>query len=214
MGISNQKLIMAPSYLCNVIGGYWHYSRFLPKSNEYSREQIKAYQTEQLKKTCVNAYENVPYYQKIFREAGFNPYTLKEPSDLKVLPFLTKQLVQENISDMVSQKYNKSRLKYTTTSGSTGVPFGQYVTGYTAGKERAFMKHFLSAAGCTPTTKQAVLRGEKLPKGVIWVERRGNLILSSFDMSDDNIALYIELMRTKRIEMLRAFPSTAYLLAK
>jgi phenylacetate-CoA ligase len=209
-----KKAVMALSCRANARRGYLHFSRFLPKSSDFNREQIAEFQTEQLRKTCVSAYENVPYYQSLFREAGFDPYSLREPSELKMLPFLTKQLVQENLSDMVSRKYIKSLLHYTTTSGSTGIPLGQYITGYTTGKEQAFMEYFLYIAGCLPAGRQAILRGEKLPDGIIWIERHDDLILSSFDMSNDNIALYIELIRAKKIEMLRAFPSTAYLLAK
>jgi phenylacetate-CoA ligase len=46
---------------------------FLRESQWWSREQLEAYQLEQLSKLLHHAYENVPYYRRVFDERGLKP---------------------------------------------------------------------------------------------------------------------------------------------
>jgi len=43
---------------------------FLRESQWWSREQLEEYQLEQLSKLLHHAYENVPYYRRVFDERG------------------------------------------------------------------------------------------------------------------------------------------------
>ena len=44
--------------------------RLLKKSQWWNREQLEEYQLQQLSKLLNHAYENVPYYRKVFNERG------------------------------------------------------------------------------------------------------------------------------------------------
>ena len=63
---------------------------FLQESQWWSREQLQEYQLEQLSKLLRHAYENVPYYRRIFDERGLKPKDIQDFKDLQELPYLTK----------------------------------------------------------------------------------------------------------------------------
>ena len=56
---------------------------FLQESQWWSREQLEAYQLEQLSKLLHHAYENVPYYRKVFDERGLKPKDIQDFKDLQ-----------------------------------------------------------------------------------------------------------------------------------
>ena len=58
---------------------------FLRESQWWSREQLEECQLEQLSKILHHAYENVPYYRRVFDERGLKP---KDIQDLQMLPYL------------------------------------------------------------------------------------------------------------------------------
>lgn len=95
--------------------------RFLEESQFWPRHKMERYQEERLKKVISHAYENVPYYRKVFDSLKLKPGDIKSRKDLKKLPFLTKRIVNENLEDLRAKNYRtKSFTKL--TSGSTGTP--------------------------------------------------------------------------------------------
>ena len=91
---------------------------FIPRSEMEDIQLIK------LRKLVSNAYHNVPYYKRIFDEAGFKPFDLKQISDLERIPLLSKDDVRRNIHfSLFSSKHNKKEMLQINTSGSTGEPF-------------------------------------------------------------------------------------------
>jgi len=62
---------------------------FLQESQWWSREQLEEYQLEQLSKLLHHAYENVPYYRRVFDERGLKPRDIQDLKDLQKLPYLT-----------------------------------------------------------------------------------------------------------------------------
>ena len=67
---------------------------FLQESQWWSREKLEEYQMQQLGKLLEHAYENVPYYRKIFDERGLKPKDVQGLDDLKQLPYLTKKNIK------------------------------------------------------------------------------------------------------------------------
>ncbi len=100
---------------------------FLQESQWWSRERLEEYQLEQLSKLLHHAYENVPYYRRIFDERGLKPKDIQDFKDLQKLPYLTKEIIQDNLPDLVARNYPRSKLQYATTGGSTGIPMGFYL---------------------------------------------------------------------------------------
>jgi phenylacetate-CoA ligase len=64
---------------------------FKPEVECASRDEMKALQTERLKKMVKNAYENVPFYKQKLDEAGVSPDDIKSIDDIAKLPFTVKE---------------------------------------------------------------------------------------------------------------------------
>ncbi|NOR77123.1 MAG: phenylacetate--CoA ligase family protein, partial [Methanophagales archaeon] len=87
---------------------------FLQESQWWSREQLEEYQLQQLSKLLQHAYENVPYYRRVFDERGLKPKDIQDFKDLQMLPYLTKQIIQDNLEDLKARNYPSSKFKYVT----------------------------------------------------------------------------------------------------
>jgi phenylacetate-CoA ligase len=84
-----------------------------------SREQIRSWQFERIKKLVKHAFDTVPLYKRKYSIVGFNPNDLKTWKDFEALPILTKEELIDAFPDgSVSSLHT---LDYTTrSSGSSG----------------------------------------------------------------------------------------------
>ena len=92
-----------------------------------SREELEAYQLEQLKDQITQAYEKSPFYRQSFKAAGVKPEDLKSLEDLIQFPILTKHEIRERqdavpiIGDLCVRP-EEDVVFISSSSGSTGVP--------------------------------------------------------------------------------------------
>jgi phenylacetate-CoA ligase len=108
----------------------------LEETQWYTKEELKKLQWHKLKSLLQHAYKNVPYYHSQFKKSGIIPEDIKEQNDFKQLPFLTKNDIRNNFSDLKAK--NIKHFIPDCTSGSTGTPM-------TFLKERSTSGHFLAA---------------------------------------------------------------------
>lgn len=189
---------------------------FLNKTQWWSEEQLLKYQLDELKKIIKHAYETVPYYTRIFNELKIKPEDIKEISDLKKIPYLTKQIIYDNKDELISKQYKKNRLKYVTTGGSTGVPMGLYVDDkYDKPNEWAFVDNIWSRAFYNPKkiNRFVIIRGNK-PKNGLFEYSGRDLILSSYQLNNENIIKYIELIVKFNPDFIQAYPSSINMIAE
>ena len=62
--------------------------KFNSKIETLPRAKIKEIQLKQLKKTVTNVYENVPFYQKKFKELKLKPDDIKTLEDVRKLKMI------------------------------------------------------------------------------------------------------------------------------
>ena len=92
-----------------------------------SREQIVAFQERRLRELVTHAYDNVPYYRRLFDDAGIEPRDIQRLSDLEKIPITTKATLQSlGGSDMIARGVSISSLIMRQTNGSTGIPLSVY----------------------------------------------------------------------------------------
>ena len=91
--------------------------KFLQESQWWSKEQLEEYQLQQLSTLLQHAYENVPYYHRIFDERGLKPQDIQGFTDLQMLPYLTKEDVRTNFNDLIARNIQKEQMDYGTTGG-------------------------------------------------------------------------------------------------
>ena len=94
----------------------------LESSQYYSKPQLESLQLLRLKKIVDYAYHNTNYYHKVMTDRNISPSDIKELKDIEKLPILTKQVIQNNIEDMISTQYRKDELIKDSSGGSTGEP--------------------------------------------------------------------------------------------
>ncbi len=199
---------------------FWDTYNFLQESQWWGKEKLEEYQMQQLEKILHHAYENIPYYRKVFDERGLRPKDIQDFDDLKKIPFLTKEIIQNNLEDLVAQNYPRSKLQYITTGGSTGIPMGFYLDNNTAGSiEWAFMLTQWSRVGFKVGDKCVVLTGnvvKSVNKGKLWEYNSANknLILSSYHMIDETLPKYIAKIREFKPNFIQAYPSAVTILAR
>jgi len=188
---------------------------FLTSTLEYTPEMLKAYQFNKLKQVIANAYDNVPYYHKLMTDYGVKR-VIDDPSDIKKLPLLTKELVRDNWNDLINKKYNGKPITF-KTSGSTGAKFQFLGDDNLFKREAAFVHRAFSL-------HDSQLYGTR----TVWVRRyapkEGDPIsftdyelnrtyLSPFNVSADTIKDYVKEINRTKAKTLVTYPSLANFMA-
>ena len=73
------------------------------KTQWYSPDQMEKLQQKKLQVILSHAYENVPYYHRIFKERNLKPEDIKSTEDLSKLPILTKDDIRRNFDNMIAK---------------------------------------------------------------------------------------------------------------
>lgn len=189
--------------------------KLLNESQYWDTKKHDEYQISQLKELISHAYETVPYYNKLFNSIGMKPNDIKDYNDFKKIPYLTKEIIQNNRDELISTKYKKNLLHYVTTGGSTGVPMGFYTDrNYDRQIEWAFISHMWARVGydVNKINRSVILRG-RIPREGIHEYRDRDLILSSYKLTKDNMNRYIELIMEFDPEFIQAYPSSISILS-
>ena len=97
---------------------YWGMRWFLGKAQHWDSKTIRKWQLGKLQDMVRYAFDTVPGYNMLYREAGFEPRDLTSLEALRHIPFVTKELLRDNLKDFTSRAVPKSRLRYITTGGS------------------------------------------------------------------------------------------------
>ncbi|MCJ7689774.1 MAG: phenylacetate--CoA ligase family protein, partial [Clostridiaceae bacterium] len=190
--------------------------KFLEQSQWWSENQHSEYQLKKAKEIIKYSYENVPYYTRLFNENNINPECIQNFDDFKRIPYLTKDIIRNNLDEMVSKKYNKRNLDYVTTGGSTGLPMGFYQDKHKEWEiECAHTANLWSRIGYDKgrSYKMVILRGN-IPRHGDYEYIGRNLILSSFNLIEDKMNNYIKRIINFKPDIIQAYPSTISLLSK
>jgi phenylacetate-CoA ligase len=188
---------------------------FLEQVDEWSYERSKEYQLDELKKLLIHCQNNVPYYGRLFSEYGFNP-NITSFNDIKILPLLTKEIINENFDDLISKNFNGKKIMF-KTSGSSGNRLKFYGDDSMYKKEAAYILHSFNSHG-----------GELYDKWSIWIRRHSpkdstdivvkdyelkRIYLSPFHLNDETIKFYVDLINDSKSTTIVTYPSTAYWLS-
>ncbi len=97
----------------------------LKAGSRHERDSLhaqKARQWEQVKNVLRTAYQDVPYYRRIFDEHGVAPADIREPADFAKVPILTRDDIRSNFSDLSSRRFTPGSLLEAATGGTTDTP--------------------------------------------------------------------------------------------
>ena len=191
---------------------------FLMESINWNSEKLLEYQTQQFLNLIKHCYENVPYYTKIFNERGLTTESFKSIDDIKLLPYLTKDIIRENQNDLIASNMRHMKTYECRTSGSTGKKLVFYCTDDVYKKEAAFVLRSYHLHGATLYDKPSVWLRRYVPTSRnddLWYHDHDlkRLYMSAYHLNDDTIKDYIKKINSGNYHTLVAYPSSAYILA-
>src|SRR5262245_29817643 len=93
------------------------------RSPRTSREHLISYQERCLRELIPHAYARVPYYRRLFDEAGVDPQRIRTVGDLARIPISSRADIQRlSPSEICDERSRIDSLLVIKTSGSTGAP--------------------------------------------------------------------------------------------
>lgn len=190
------------------------------KSQYYSRNEINAIQLKLLKKLIKHAYENVPYYTRLFKSLNLSPNDFNSLDDIRKIPFLTKQDIRENHKDLIAKNASQFKPGQVHTSGSTGKSLDLLLDQQNREKEYAVISRTLDNYGINPNCKTANFRGdfvgdfEKKSKLYRYNSMKKELIFSTYDLNDALLKQFIRKLKQFKPVLLKGFPSAIFILSR
>jgi len=103
------------------------YLRWLNTTQWWRREELEKLQNKGLRAIIKHAYNNVPYYHRLFKKLDLRPDDIKTKKDLQKIPVLTKEIVRRNLQDLIARNISKKKFIRAYSSGSTGEPLKYYI---------------------------------------------------------------------------------------
>jgi len=180
----------------------------------WKKDKLTKYQNRHVREIVKYAYENVPFYHEVFRKHCIKPDDVKGVDDLRKLPVLSREDVQNNALQMISKKFDVSRLKRVVTSGSSGEP----VTVYLSSGEDEFRKarHLRAniALGQKPRDRWIVITGpQHFSESTGFQKLLGLYVARPVSVFEDERVKVSTIQRLKP-DVLDGYSSSLFLLAK
>ena len=184
-------------------------------------EQLKDRQEQKLAELIEFAYENVPYYSKLFNTLDLTPGDVTTIEDLEKIPVLTKQTIKENWQDFIPKNINKLRYLNLSTSGSTGRPFKYRVSTDCYERGGGLAYRGWGYAGYELGDKVAsIVPHSSIPTPQSRLRKMFcNLLLNSryystFTMSNESMRRYLNSINMWRPSFIKGHASSVYLFAR
>lgn len=209
------KIIDTISDYWLTIAGILEYEFRLKKSCYRPKENVEKEQYKKLKKLLLICQNEVPYYQKLFKEIDFETERdFKTLADFKKIPITEKAVVKEHPEWFINPKSIKGALTF-HTSGSTGKPLTVYISRNHWKVEQGVVWRHWSWAGYKFRDKIAIIRSYTPKNGQLIKQDilRNFRYYSPFHLSDENIKMYLEDMVAQKVKFIRGYPSSVKALA-
>ena len=184
----------------------------LEKTQWLSRDELREMQWKRVTELLQHAYNNVPYYKRIWKEVGIHPSDICSWDDFKKLPLLDKSLVQNYYDELLADGMEGIPLYYSGTSGSTGTPMRFVRTQDAKARFWAAMYRGYSWFGIAMCDKEARLFGMPFDRTSRFKERAKDWVmnrrrLSVFEMTEENMQAFTQQLNAFQPAYLQGYPS-------
>jgi phenylacetate-CoA ligase len=197
------------------------YYHWLQQTQWWSPEQLRDLQSKKLKALIKHAYENVPYYRRIFDERGLTVKDIQTTDDLIKLPILTKNDIRQNYQDILAKNFKMLKPIASSTSGSSGEPLQYYITKDVASINWAGMFRGWGWSDYLPGDKRVNIGGSAMvPVKSLDFQKRIRLFLertilvSTLDMNEQKMNDYVKKLLRYKPRYIYGYASSIYLLAE
>lgn len=193
-----------------------HWASVIRETESLGRDRLVDWQRAELQAQLRHAFDHVPYYRQVFADAGAAPDDIRTTHDLARLPTLDKPTLRERRDELLATNVAPSDRYYFTTGGSTGIPVGFYHDLDQPWREWAFMRDQWRRVGYRERETCVVLRGSVVPGGRLWQRDplRAALVVSSYHLTDEALPRIVERIRRFRPRFVKAYPSSAAIVAR
>ena len=188
--------------------------QFYEEAQWWSPERLRIFQENALREVIRESYEQVPLYQRIYKEAGVQPSDVTEIEHLALLPVITKDILRDGYPGDCVRPTGLPTTEF-FTSGSSGQPFAVTVDNLTLSHTRALMLLRARFSGWD-FGDPFLQTGMTLDRG--WVKRVKDKLLrchyrSAFDLSDTSLDRFLALLDARRLKYVMGYPGSIYYLA-
>jgi phenylacetate-CoA ligase len=186
-----------------------------------SEDEIAAIQWRKLAALIQHCWQEVPYYQRRWRELDVAPGDIRSIEDYAKLPLLTKQDIRDNTDDLKATSL-RDRLVYKATGGSTGEPLRFGYTRESHERRNAVMWRGYGWAGSRMGRRTLYLWGIGVGSPTPWKRFKenafhatfGRKFLNSFGMTEANLVDYADAIDRYRPEIIVAYVAPLVELAR
>lgn len=194
--------------------------RRIQEMNTWSREEVCAWQEEQLRRVVDQAYNHTVYWRRIFDERGLKSSDIRTMEDMKKLPILTKNDVRAHYDEIVADNASLFPCRPAQTGGTTGEPMrylvDENVWGYeTADKIVAWKTTGYQYGDAFMALGSASIFKKNPPMSrrvFDWI--RNEHPHNSMNLDDSLCQKYIEILEKEKMHYVYGYASAIYLLAK
>jgi phenylacetate-CoA ligase len=185
--------------------------RALENSQWWPPERLERHRVDRLRAFLCEVAATVPYYDRLFRDARFDPSGLRTLADLAAVPLLTKALIRSHTEDLKAR--DARGLQRFNTGGSSGEPLIFYLTRERVSHDVAAKWRATRWWDVDIGDREVVVWGSPVELGAQdWVRSvRDRLLrttlLPAFEMSEANLDAFVAAIRARRPAMLFGYPS-------
>lgn len=157
------------------------------------------------------AYTKSPFYNKLYKEYGINISDIKDLSDIRKLPSISKKEIRANVDEIfIGNRF--LRLKG-YTSGTSGSPLTVYRTPQSILKEQAYMLNYRNQQGFVMGNPLLSLRGAIGKNSLYKYDKIANILyISSYNLNIDTIRIICNVIQDFAPQAVEAYPSSLYTL--
>jgi phenylacetate-CoA ligase len=175
------------------------------------REELQALQLRELNRVIALARETVPLYAG----RGLPDRPLSRLEEIRRLPLLTKEELQQPAAMITSSRSRGVRLEEVHTGGTTGKPLTIYCDRGTLQRNYAFFARFREWAGVQPDARVATFAGRTLVPPTqesppYWRRNAAanSLLFSSYHISPRTVEAYVKALEAFRPALIDSYPSS------
>jgi len=186
----------------------WRHYRQLLRTQWATDAVLRQIQLRKARRIIRHTYVHVPYYRRLFEEAGFHPDDFKSLDDLRRIPLSDKStLAPASREDLVADNARHRDLLPLSTAGSTGHPLNFCIS-----RESKFLRvvtewRALSTHGVRMTDKLLQFRNTRhVYRDRFWFNRLG-LMRRVFAHFGEPIERKIEILEREQPTLLQGYPS-------
>jgi phenylacetate-CoA ligase len=181
-----------------------------------SAVELERFQAERLQQMLSYCAAHVPYVRMLLDQAGLKPSAIRDARDLVLLPVMTKSEMRTHRQELRSDIAGK--LKSFATGGSTGDPLIFDLSKRRIASRVACRLRVQRWWGVSAGDPEIALWGSPVElTRQDWVRRQRDKLLrtrllSAFEMNDETMSRYLDIMERRPCRQIFAYPSAIYLL--